>query len=291
MTDEQWRTPPQWVVQTHTHGPEAASECQRLAGPSGPSDDLFTGVEPQQRPHPNYLAKSAIWRDHSLGVISLAEAQRRSAALDEAQSTAVRHNYGPGQPRPPVARPRSTRPAPGSSRQYSNPMATTAARDDRLTPQAKALLQVIRARAGKGIEAIATKVGLAGAISRSTRSIARYLRDLERCGYIQTEIRRDRRGYHLGLTIKITQKVLPFFAETKALARWLGETTGSHGFMPFAPPTSAALSSAKPSGQGLLSKVKGMTLLSPKNQTPKDSSYKNQMAKRELAEAERSPPD
>ena len=116
-------------------------------------------------------------------------------------------------------------------------MATPAARDDRLTPQAKALLQVIRARVGKGYETICTKGGLAGAISRSTRSIARYLRDLERCGYLKTSIRRDGRGYHLGLVLTITEKVLPFFAETKGLARWLGDSVFGRGFMPFATQT------------------------------------------------------
>ena len=105
-------------------------------------------------PHPTFEAKAEIWREFREGRISLAEAQRRSATIGALANEApkpVRRMYGaPGKPRPPVARPREKRPVPNESRQYANPMATTAARDDRLTPQAKALLQVIRARAGKG---------------------------------------------------------------------------------------------------------------------------------------------
>ncbi len=290
MSDQCPRSPSKSDANLHAHRPPSMGERSRSTNAWTQRTDLFSGIEPGQKPHPNYLAKTAIWRDQRAGLISVAEAQRRSAAVDAAQATAERCNNDPGKPRPPVGRPRSTRPAPGDSRQYSNPMATTSARDDRLTPQAKALLQVIRARVGKGIEANATKVGLAGAISRSTRSIARYLRDLERCGYIRTEIRRDRRGYHLGLTIRITQKVLPFFAEANALARWLGETAVSRGYMPFATATFAPASSMRPSGDGLLSKMKGMTLLSPKNQTPKDISYKGQAAKRVLVGVEPEPP-
>jgi hypothetical protein len=103
-------------------------------------------------------------------------------------------------------------------------MATTAARDDRLTPNAKALLQVLRARAGKGASTPTTKFTLAAVMSRSARTIARYLRDLERFGYVSTEIRRNSRGLHLGLVVTLCEKVLPFFEEAKGLAAWLAET-------------------------------------------------------------------
>jgi hypothetical protein len=103
-------------------------------------------------------------------------------------------------------------------------MATTAARDDRLTPNAKALLQVLRARAGKGASTPTTKFTLAAVMSRSARTIARYLRDLERFGYVSTEIRRNSRGLHLGLVVTLCEKVMPFFDEAKGLAAWLAET-------------------------------------------------------------------
>ncbi|WP_062224520.1 hypothetical protein [Aureimonas sp. D3] len=136
-------------------------------------------------------------------------------------------------------------------------MATTAARDDRLTPNAKAFLQVLRARCGKGRETAITK-GTAGAImSRSARTIRRYLVDLVRHGYVEIETRRNARGLHLGLTVRLTALVLPFFEEAKGLARWLAETPKA-AFPPF-------------SGS-VLSGNAGVTLLTPKNQSKNHSS-------------------
>ena len=233
-------------------------------------------------PHPSFEAKAEIWREFREGRISLAEAQRRSAkigALTDEQRRPVRPMYGaPGKPRPPVARPREDRCEPNDSRQYTNPMATTAARDDRLTPQAKALLQIIRARAGKGTQTTTTKGTLAAILNRSTRSITRYLRDLERCGYLQTRIRADTRGFHLGLVLTITEKVLPFFSEVKKLAKWLGESAGLKPVVPFMPFSTSTPGTAGGSGsvrkaRGVESLgVKGVTLLSSKNQTQNDSS-------------------
>ena len=235
-------------------------------------------------PHPSFEAKAEIWREFREGRISMAEAQRRSAkigVLSDEPRQPIRLMHGaPGKPRPPVARPREDRSEPNDSRQYTNPMATTAARDDRLTPQAKALLQIIRARAGKGTQTTTTKGTLAAILNRSTRSITRYLRDLERCGYLQTRIRADTRGFHLGLALTITEKVLPFFCEMKKLAKWLGESVGLKPVVPFMPfatsspgsqlswmPRSkasfSAQSAAKPVGQGV-------TLLSSKNQIHND---------------------
>lgn len=215
------------------------------------SGDLFGG-EPAPAPtSPTFEARAAIWRDQANGLISIAEAQRRSAAIGAAPARKAQPAIG----RAPTPRPRHTRPAPNASRQYAPPLATTAARDDRLTPQAKALLQVIRARCGKGTQTTTTKGTLAAVLSRSTRSIARYLRDLEAYGYVSTSIRRTGRGFHVGLVVTVLEAALPFWSETKALGRWLAETAGS--FMPFSAET--------PSDQG-------MTVLSPKNQRPKESS-------------------
>jgi hypothetical protein len=178
--------------------------------------DLNAGVEL----HPDFEAKAAIWRDQRNGVISIAEAQRRSALVGQVTAAAL-----PEHRRRNVAAPsRYARPAPQASRQYVPEMATTAARDDRLVPNAKALLQVLRARAGKGTSTITTKFTLASIMSRSARTIARYLRDLERFGYVSTEIRSNSRGLHLGLVVTVLGKVKPFFNDEKGLAAWLAGT-------------------------------------------------------------------
>lgn len=212
-----------------------ASESRSVAGTrlsleASDAPDLFaadTVVERQSAPHPTFEARAAIWRDQANGLISLAEAQRRSAAIGAPQACSARSHARSTAP----ARPRHTRPAPNASRQYSGTMATTAARDDRLTPNAKAMLQVIRARCGKGRETSTCKATLASIMSRSARTVRRYLVDLVRWGYLEIETRRTARGLHTGLVIRITEKVLPFFAETKGLARWLAETDP---FNPFA---------------------------------------------------------
>jgi hypothetical protein len=117
------------------------------------------------------------------------------------------------------------RPEPQASRQYANQMATTAARDDRLTPQAKALLQVIRARCGRGQTTTTSKTTLAAVMSRHARSIQRYIAELVRFGYIETTTRRGESGLYTGLIIRITEKVAPFYAKAEALAQWLWTTT------------------------------------------------------------------
>lgn len=113
---------------------------------------------------------------------------------------------------------RWSRQAPNSSRQYANPMSTEAARDDRLTPQAKSLLQVIRARCGKKGWTESTKTTLARVMSRSARSIQRYIGELVRFGYIRTSIRKGPRGLYTGMVIEICGKVLPYWTDIARLA-------------------------------------------------------------------------
>jgi hypothetical protein len=133
-------------------------------------------------------------------------------------------------------------------------MATTAARDDRLTPNAKAFLQILRARCGKTGTTEITKGTMGNVMSRSPRTIRRYLVDLVRHGYIKLEIRRTGRGLHTGLIVTITDLVTPFYEEVIGLARWLAATPSAL-FRPF----EAVLSSGK----------QGVTKLTPKNQTSK----------------------
>lgn len=230
------------------------SACATALVPSqgtAAESDLFAQFPgPDTPPHPDHLARLAIWRDQKAGLISVAEAQRRSQNVGREQTAKAERQVAP-------ARPRHTRPSPTESRQYAGDMATTAARDDRLTPNAKAFLQVLRARCGKGSKTEITK-GTAGSImARSTRTIRRYLVDLVRFGYVQLAIRRDHRGMHLGLTVTITEKVRPFYEQAKGLAAWLVEEPKA-AFRPFS---------------GVLSpRNKGVTLLSPKNQSKEFSS-------------------
>ncbi|MBP0617796.1 helix-turn-helix domain-containing protein [Jiella sp. KSK16Y-1] len=203
-------------------------------------------------PHPTFTARAAIWRDQRAGLISIAEAQRRSAAIGAVEAKPTSNGQGtPGKSRPPVARPRHERPSPNESRQYAQPMATTAARDDRLTPNAKAFLQVLRARCGKGRETTITKGTAGNIMARSTRTIRRYLVDLVRFGYVELETLRNSRGMHLGLIVRITDQVAPFYEEARGLAKWLAATPRAI-FEPFK--------------SVVASRNKGVTLLSSKNQ-------------------------
>ena len=108
--------------------------------------------------------------------------------------------------------------APIPSDQYAPNMATTAARDDRLTPNAKALLQIIHARcASEGITET-TKATLANIMNRSTRTIQRYIADLVQFGYLTTHIKRNGRGLYVGLVMRITERTKPFYADLKRTA-------------------------------------------------------------------------
>ncbi|WP_062232315.1 hypothetical protein [Aureimonas sp. N4] len=206
--------------------------------------------------HPDFLARAAVWRDHKAGLISLGEARRRSELIGAdpqprrlATSATARIQHPRAKP---TTAPRHARSAPRESRQYSGAMATTAARDDRLTPHAKAFLQVLRARCGKSRQTAITKGTMGAVMARSARTIRRYLADLVRFGYIQLAVRRNARGLHLGLTVTLTDLVMPFYEDAKGLARWLAETP-SAAALPF----KAVLSPAQT----------GVTVLSSNNQS------------------------
>ncbi len=245
MTAERYRAPLRQGARAAGYGHDGHTLTDLFALAGGSSSE----------PHPDFLARAAIWRDHAAGLISRAEASRRSAAIGAMVAS----------PQPEASlrlkrsqRPRHARPSPNESRQYAGDMATTAARDDRLTPNAKAFLQVLRARCGKGRETTITKGTMGAVMARSARTIRRYLVDLVRFGYVELETRRNAQGLHLGLTVRITEKVLPFFEEAKGLARWLAETPKA-AFLPF-------------SGSVLSGKA-GVTLLTPKNQSLNHPSY------------------
>lgn len=219
MATERYRTPMRVPALALVRSPMGE-------GASSTTADLFGIQVVQSAPpeiHPDFATRAAIWRDQAAGLISFAEAQRRSASVGQVL-VAKPCQFGRVSGQLAAKPPRHSRPAPNASRQYAGEMATTAARDDRLTPNAKAFLQVLRARCGKGRVTEFAKQTMASVMSRSARTIARYLRDLERFGYIATEIRRTGRGFHTGLVVTLTEKVLPFYEEAKGLASWLAET-------------------------------------------------------------------
>lgn len=235
MTEKGWRTPSRVLVPVLALSSGASAGTDLVA---------LMNLEPAA-PHPDFVARAAIWRDQAAGLISVHEARRRSENVGrEATAKAERKGGAP--------RPRHTRPAPNESRQYAQQMATTAARDDRLTPNAKAFLQVLRARCGKGRETTITKGTAGNIMARSPRTIRRYLVDLVRFGYVELTTRCNARGMHLGLTVKLTSRVMPFFEEARGLAKWLAETPAAL-FRPF---------------EGVFDPGKqGVTSLSSKNQT------------------------
>lgn len=112
---------------------------------------------------------------------------------------------------------------PPETRQYGTDYSTEAARDTRLSMGAKALLQIIRARCGKGHKTAFTKATIGNMIGRSARTVQRYVAELQRFGYIKTETRRGWGGLHSGLIVWITEKVRPFYAQHDALAAWMAD--------------------------------------------------------------------
>ncbi len=174
------------------------------------TDTPSQAPSPQDKPAYN---TPAYWIAHRNGHLSweeveqdhaLYEARRKRAKDSAGQKTRAPHRH--------------LRPAPTPSKQWVKPMATTAARDDRLTPQAKALLQVIAARTGKGRETNTTKTTLADIMRRCSRSIQRYIAELVKFGYIRTQIRKSpRSGLYTGLRIWIMNDVLPYFSGTNDL--------------------------------------------------------------------------
>lgn len=124
------------------------------------------------------------------------------------------------------------RPEPRPSMQYAGHMSTEAARDRRLTPQSKALLQVLRARCGNGTRTATCKTTLAHVMGVTTRSIGRYLSELVRFGYLDRMNRRGPGGLYIGLTAIITEKVLPCFRKRAWLAGWLAQNAPAHGAIP-----------------------------------------------------------
>lgn len=150
------------------------------------------------------------WRDCASGWISNEEQREDHADFETRRRRALdsKHNKASSPHR-------HERAVPRSSKQFSKSMSTQAARDDRLTPQSKALLQVLVARTGRGRFTDTTKTTLGIIMNRCPRSIQRYVQELIKFGYIRTQVRKSRRtGFFIGLRVWVMNSVLPFFAQT-----------------------------------------------------------------------------
>lgn len=178
---------------------------------------LFNRVQNASKPKPAIYERPAFntpqyWRDCAQGWISDEEQRHDHANFESRRRRALdsKHNKA-STPH------RHERPAPRASKQFSKPMSTQAARDDRLTPQSKALLQVLVARTGRGRYTDTTKTTLGVIMNRCPRSIQRYVKELIKFGYIRTQTRKSRRtGFFIGLRIWIMNSVRPFFAQEDA---------------------------------------------------------------------------
>lgn len=199
-------------------------ECQRAILAKSEARRAARGAVPDKPPHgwtrPDYNTP-AFWQAVGDGWISEAEAEQIEKVRQDRKDRA-RASVGTVGPFPR----RWSDPEPRESRQYANHMTTTAARDTRLTPQAKALLQIIRARCGNGLETATTKETLAKTIGRHARSIQRYIRELVAFGYIETQTRKNSIGAHTGMIVRLCEKVLPFWKDFRALGVWLQEQAG-----------------------------------------------------------------
>ncbi len=152
------------------------------------------------------------WRDCAQGWITDDEQRSDQADSENRRRRAIDSKYNKATPPH-----RHDRAAPRPSKQFSKPMATQAARDDRLTPQSKALLQVLVARTGRGRFTDTTKTTLGIIMNRCPRSIQRYIQELIKFGYLRTQAIKSRRtGFFIGLRIWIMNSVLPFWAGENA---------------------------------------------------------------------------
>jgi hypothetical protein len=106
--------------------------------------------------------------------------------------------------------PRST--AAGQAYERSASESPAAGRDDRLTPQAKACLAIIVAEIGNQSSRLLCKSYLGRRLSRSPRTVQRYLGQLRRYGYLApAELVRSCKGWIRGQRIRTMPRVRPFW--------------------------------------------------------------------------------
>jgi hypothetical protein len=121
-------------------------------------------------------------------------------------------------PRPPRRMPRSGRPEPRMTRQYTQAMSTLFARDQRLGRAAMVIAPLLVAQAGGGSVANVTRTYLARQLGYSDRTIARGLAELRAAGYIRTEHRIGPIGECLGLRCWLLPPLFPPPRDSQAVA-------------------------------------------------------------------------
>lgn len=98
--------------------------------------------------------------------------------------------------------------------------------DPRLGHGAARLLQVIRSLAGRTTWLETTQAALARRLHRSARQIRRYLRELERFGYIRSQKRFSRRTRMIaGLFLYLTGRTLPPFKDRRPMKARIPDRT------------------------------------------------------------------
>ncbi|WP_425395032.1 hypothetical protein [Aeoliella sp.] len=187
---------------------EALAVQQKLFDQAKWRSDIEKCPKPRFYERPAYNTPQ-YWRDSARGWITGDEQQADLADFEARRRRAVDSKHDRAAPPH-----RHDRAAPHPSKQFAKAMATQAARDDRLTPQSKALLQVLVARTGRGRSTDTTKTTLGVIMNRCPRSIQRYVQELVKFGYIRTQTIKSRRtGFFIGLRIWIMDCVLPFWKQ------------------------------------------------------------------------------
>ena len=187
----------------------------------------------RHQPAPDRITEAM--RLYTIGEITWEEAERRSQEYivqrDRAQAARAAGHRAPD--------PRRARPAPDNSRQWCRPMATQAARDDRLTPNAKALLQVIVAEIGDHGQRMLATAYLAKRVKRSARQVRRYLAQLRDRGYIHTKtVQGERTGLDIGKVVTVVATaVRPFWHPACKPRR--AQTPGNRGRTQMSPTNSS----------------------------------------------------
>lgn len=184
-----------------------SQEIARQAGAHLASARMQASPDPLTEDMREVLANRMTWDE-----------AKQNAAARQVRSTRAKQAQAKGSRTPD---PRANRPGPNDSRQWAQSMQTTSARDPRLTPGARVLLQVIVAEIGHDPSRILCNGYLAARLHVSPRTVQRYIKQLLAYGYINAEtIASERTGLDIGRRIwTIATKVRPFWHRLRAASR------------------------------------------------------------------------
>ena len=154
------------------------------------------------------LNSPAFWSAVGQGEITWEEAER----LTQNQQIRRDRSVGAQREKRRARDPRANRPKPKPSRQYVQEMDTTLYRDERVTQGAKVLMTIIVAEIGNGSSRMLNKEYLAQRISRSARTVQRYLAQLRTYKYLPSlEVVRNAAGWITGQVLRVPPHVRPFW--------------------------------------------------------------------------------